>query len=62
MDTASLAKLDIINDIVFLLLDKGIVACGAKPQLLKIVALLTMKLYYFVCKLAVLCEFLTSEG
>ena len=59
---ASLAKLYIINDIVFILVDKGIVACGAKPQLLKILTLLTTKLYYFVCKLAVLRGFLTSEG
>ena len=62
IDTASLAKLDIINDNVFILLGRRIVPCGTKPQLLEMLKLLTMKLYYFVCKLAVKCEFLISDG
>ena len=52
-------------DIAFILLDEGIVASeplGQSPSSWKFWNFLTMKFYYFACKLAVLFGLLTSEG
>ena len=63
-ETVIETRLDKI-DIAFILLDEGIVASGPlgqSPSSWKFWHFLTMKFYYFACKLAVLFGLLTSEG